>query len=94
MDSRQIFSKKQRLPWRVIDDEVVIVDLAGNNVLQLNDVGRCIWEQINGEQTVSAIIRKVSVEYEVDPSTADKDTTRFLTTLADKDLIHAKAAAD
>lgn len=94
ISSDQIFSKKQRLPWRVIDEEVVIVDLAGNNVLQLNDVGRCIWKQINGERPVTEIVKTVSEEYEVDPSQADSDTLRFISTLADKDLIYEKKSAD
>lgn len=90
----QIFTRKQRLPWRVIDDEVVIVDLAGNYVLQLNDVGRRIWEQIDGERPVGDIAKTVTEEYDVDPVKADSDTLRFISTLADRNLIYAESSAD
>ena len=94
ISSDQIFSKKKRLPWRIIDNEVVIVDLAGNNVLQLNDVGRCIWEQINGERPITEIAKTVSAEYEVDPSKADSDTLQFISSLAEKDLVYAEHSTD
>ena len=53
IDTTEVYAKKFRLPWRIIDNEAVIVDIRNNSVLQLNDVGRHIWEQIDGNTSVS-----------------------------------------
>lgn len=89
IDSKQVFSKKMKVPWRIIDNEAVIVDLQGNCVLQLNDVGRYIWELIDGAAHVAAIVDSIVDEYEIDRDAAHGDAVRFIGTLVEKGLIHA-----
>jgi Coenzyme PQQ synthesis protein D (PqqD) len=84
-----IFSKTARVPWRLIDQEIVIVDLKNNSVLQLNDVARLIWEHIDGTVSISAIIDLITEQYLIDRSTAQNDALIFVTTLLEKGLIHA-----
>lgn len=88
IDEKQIFARKARIPWRVIDEEVVIVDLTGNTVLQLNETGRTIWEKIDGTTTLSGIIDGIVEEFETDRKTASSDTIRFIDLLSKKELIH------
>ena len=87
-DAKQVFAKKLKVPWRIIDDEAVIVDLAGNTVLQLNDTGRRIWERIDGAASVARIVECIIDEYAVDRDAAHDDTVRFIDTLVGKGLIH------
>lgn len=89
MTDHQLYTKKMKLPWRIIDDEAVIVDLQGNSVLQLNDVGRHIWERINGVSCISGIVDSIIESYDVDRDAARNDALRFIDTLVEKGLIHA-----
>lgn len=84
-----VYAKKEKIPWRVIDNEAVIVHLSGNSVLQLNDVGRYIWERIDGTTRLSEIVRSVVEAYETDRTTASADATVFIEQLVEKDLVYA-----
>jgi methyltransferase-like protein len=89
IDTTAVYTKKEKIPWRVIDNEAVIVDLSGNSVLQLNDVGRYIWEQIDGTTQLSEIVHSIVEEYEIDRETAFTDVTGFIEQLIAKDLVYA-----
>lgn len=88
IDEKQVFAKKPKVPWRIIDDEAVIVDLAGNTVLQLNDTGRRIWEGIDGAASVAQLIECITGEYAVDRHTEQKDAVLFMDTLVQMGFIH------
>ena len=83
----QVFIKKKKIPWRVIDNEAVIVDLMTNNVLQLNETGRHIWEMIDGDVHVSLIIDSIIEEFDIERDQAKDDTLTFIDTLLEKGLI-------
>jgi hypothetical protein len=85
----QVFTKKMKIPWRIIDNEAVIVDLSGNCVLQLNDIGRHIWERIDGAARVAGIVDSIIEAYDIDRGAALKDAVRFIGALVEKGLIHA-----
>jgi len=85
---KQTFTKRSKLPWRIIDDEAVIVDMQGNSVLQLNDVGRYIWEIIDESMCVENIINSITKTYDVNLDTARNDCLNFISVLVEKKLIH------
>lgn len=43
-------SKNGHVPWRVIEEEAVLVDIERGNVIQLNEVACFIWSQIDGKK--------------------------------------------
>lgn len=66
-----------------IRDEYLLVPLAANiadmdSLFRLNETGAFIWEAIDGKRTVSEIISMVTMEFEADPSEAERDTMEFL----------------
>lgn len=88
-----ILKKKTKIPWRIIDDEAVIVHLKSNSVLQLNDVGRFIWESIDGEVNVKCILEKIYNTYDSDKEKICNDGLHFLNHLIDKELVYDIYAA-
>jgi hypothetical protein len=89
IDGSLVFAVRRKVPWRVIDDDAVVVDLPGNSVLQISDVGCHIWERIDGTTPVAAIVDSVVAAYEVDRADAARDAERFFAALIEKGLIHA-----
>ena len=81
-------SKKKSIPWRMIEEEAVLVDIDKGEVIQLDEVGARIWENIDGSATVSGIIDAVCSEFEVDKDTATADVLEFLNELSDRGAIH------
>ena len=82
-----IFQKKKKLPWRRIEEVVVIVDLESEKVHQCNEVACLIWDQINGLHSVNDIINSIVDEFDVDGKQAYADAVVFLQKLLTKNLI-------
>ncbi|MDD4940717.1 MAG: PqqD family protein [Candidatus Omnitrophica bacterium] len=81
-------SKKKSIPWRMIEEEAVLVDIDKGEVIQLDEVGARIWEAIDGSATVSGIIDTVCSEFEVDKDTATADVLEFLNELSERGAIY------
>jgi len=83
-------SKNGQVPWRIIEEEAVLVDVERGNVIQLNEVACFIWSQINGKKKIREIIDCVYASFEIDKGKAEKDTLEFLNELLKKRLIKLK----
>lgn len=81
------FTKNENIPWRLIDNEAIIVDIKEGESIYLNEVGAFIWGSIDGKKTVKEIIKHICDNFDVDIETAKKDTLNFLKTLLEKKLI-------
>ena len=82
-----ILLKKEKMPCRTIENVVVIIDLAQEKVLQLTDVGKDIWNLIDGKNTIENIIENIIDVYDVKRQTAEKDVKYFVDKLITKGLI-------
>ena len=81
------FTKNKNIPWRLIDNEAIIVDIKEGESIYLNEVAAFIWNSIDGENTVKEIIEHICDNFDIDIETAKKDTFNFLETLLEKKLI-------
>jgi hypothetical protein len=77
----------EKIAYRVIDDEAVIVNLKESSFHTLNPVGTFIWDQIDGKTSVTMIIQNVTDEFGIDSETAEKDSKEFIDNLLKKDLV-------
>ncbi|MDP9034027.1 MAG: PqqD family protein [Myxococcota bacterium] len=59
--------------FRQIDDEIVIVDLAGGEYFALNNVGAKIWQALAAGETPSQIAVALGLQYGVAPETVLRD---------------------
>ncbi len=77
--------KSLEMPFRVIEDEVVLVPVK-RNVAQTEDgiyllkdkVAFRIWELIDGKKTVKEIYQSLLKEFEIDPLQLQNDLEEFL----------------
>jgi hypothetical protein len=82
-----IFKKNDKVPWRVIEGEAILVKVDSGEVSHLNEVATEIWQTIDGKRKVADIIKHIHDSFEVKKEEAEKDTVEFLRALADKKII-------
>lgn len=83
---------KQRIVVRNIAGDFIAVPVkAGKNsfegVLNTNEVGAFLLEQLKNEITFEELVQSLASEFEVDISTAKKDVTDFVAKLLQSGLI-------
>ena len=69
---------------QLIDGEAVIVNAQGGEILVLNECGALIWQLLDGEHAVSAIVEKVREAFDVEETMAAADVREFLGTLVER----------
>ncbi|MBD3219673.1 PqqD family peptide modification chaperone [bacterium] len=72
---------------RQVGDETLILTESGDEILTLNEVGSFIWEQLNGQHTLSDVLDILCAEYEVSREEAEADLAAFMGELAEHGLI-------
>jgi Coenzyme PQQ synthesis protein D (PqqD) len=83
------YRRKERLPFRRLDAETVIVNPRDREVHVLNGTGSRIWELLETAATVPELIRALEREgkFEVAALALVRDVTSFLEDLARKGLV-------
>jgi hypothetical protein len=81
------FSKNKDIPYRIIEEEAVLVDVEDGEVIHLNEVGAQIWEAVDGKNKVSDIINHICSEFEVSEIEARRDVLSFLKDLLKKGIL-------
>lgn len=76
-----------RVAWRVYDEEAVLVSPDDSTLHTLNAVGTRIWQCADGRTPVAEITRRITVEFDVEPERAGRDTQAFLDQLSARGLL-------
>ena len=82
-----------RTAWRVYDGEAVILWPDDSTLNTLNAVGTLIWESADGKTPVSAIVARISEEFDVEPAQAERDAMAFIATLRARGLLTVSETA-
>ena len=94
-DPSDRFSLRDDLVVEKIDDEVVVLDLAGNQYFGLNEVAWLIWQAIDeDDQTLGEIVASMAASFEIDEQQARGDAEAFLEQLVDAELASRRAEDD
>jgi len=80
-------AKNEKIPWRLIEEEAILLDLDEGEVLRLNPVAAEIWDAIDGTSTVAEIVAHICRTFEVSHRTARRDVHRFLKQLLRHELV-------
>ncbi len=75
--------RSDSIVYRQIGTETILVPIRGSaeelkNIYTLNEVGRRIWQLLDGQKTVGAICKDIVAEFEVGDDVAQKDVRDFL----------------
>ncbi len=76
-----------RLSWRVIDDEVVVLDLQRDEYFTLNATGAAVWHLLVDGATVEQLADALMARFEVDADAAARDADAFVASLRERDLL-------
>ncbi len=76
--------REEKIPWRLIEGEAVLVNIEDGEVIHLNEVAAEIWTVIDGTRSVHEIIEHVNHEFEAERATIEKDVFDFLNKLIEK----------
>jgi hypothetical protein len=85
-----IISKNERVPWRIIEGEAILVKVDSGEVIQLNEVAAEIWRIIDGKRKISEIVDHIQKDFDVDKEQAEKDTLEFIQSLLNINLVTEK----
>ena len=66
------------LSFRMVGEEIVILDRANGLVHQLNSTASYIWKQCDGSSKTQRIIEQLAHAFEVDPVSAERDVIGVL----------------
>ena len=75
--------------WRVIDGDVVLLIPEEAILHALTGCGSRVWELIEGETTLSAVVDQICAEYEVDLERARDEVTEFIQKFIFMNLVEA-----
>ena len=81
-------SKNTKIPWRLIEEEAILIDRDEGEVVRLNPVAAEIWSAIDGKRTANEIVEHICCTFEVSPRKANRDVHRFINQLLRHELIH------
>jgi hypothetical protein len=88
LDTR--LAKNEKIPWRLIEEEAILLDLEEGEVVRLNPVGAEIWNAIDGMCTVEEIVAHICRTFEVSHRTAGRDVNRFLKQLLRHEMVEER----
>ena len=71
-----------------IDNELVILNVAKNNYVGLDEIGLRIWELLEKPIRVAELCKQLSREFDAAPEQIIEDTIPFLADLNDEGLIN------
>jgi hypothetical protein len=89
------YSRAERLPFRRLDDQTVIVDPRRREVHVLNGVGSAIWDLLQQTRNVVDLVAALEHEgsFDADFDTIAADVQAFLADLVAKGLITVEPTA-
>ncbi len=82
---------KEGFLLRQVAGETVVIPVGGdldfNMMITLNDTGRFLWERLNQETTVEALVEALLQAYDVDRERAQSSVEQFVKGLKDNDFL-------
>lgn len=82
-----VVEKSDKLIFREIDGEVVIIANDGSHIHMLNETATLIWNCSNKRTSVRQIITEMCEQYDVDEDSASRDVLETIKSLSEKNLI-------
>jgi len=79
---------KERVRWRVLDGEAVIIDVESSYYYSLNRTGTLIWEYLLSQNgSFQDIVEALTLQYGAGADTAESDVRGFLDVMLEENLV-------
>ncbi|MBM3248187.1 MAG: PqqD family protein [Candidatus Omnitrophica bacterium] len=79
-----------RVVWRNIDGEAVILNLDNGFYYTLNEIGTLIWQMLNMHKDAAQITQRISQDYNISEQRAKKDLDSLISDLKKEKLLLVK----
>jgi Coenzyme PQQ synthesis protein D (PqqD) len=79
--------RNEDLAWRMVDDEVVAVDLRTSTYLNTNGSGAVLWLALVEGATDEELVARLVAEFGIDADRARADVDRFLDAVRGRALL-------
>jgi hypothetical protein len=86
-ENRLLRLNADRVTWRRVGDELVVLDLVGSAYLSVNDTGAAVWDLLDGGAARADLVAALLEAFEVDEATAASDIDEFIADLAGRGLL-------
>jgi len=86
MDLSKNFKRNERVTWRVLEGDCILLHLDSGVYYTLNHVGRFLWESLDGKRSLLDIHEAILDRYEVDAERVKSDLLEILEDLVKEDL--------
>ena len=80
-------TRRSDLETRTVDEEVVILDLANGNVHRLNATASLVWNDCDGQRTVTDIATRLAARFHLTADDVISDVTAAITDLEQLGLL-------
>lgn len=70
-----------------LDDETIVLDLAGAVYLRLNGTGTTLWRRLTEGASRDDLVTALTSRYDVDRERAETDVDAFISDLQSRDLL-------
>ena len=87
MPSPEQYPRRRTVPWRLLEEEALVVDPKKGYLYPLNRVAARIWQLSDGVHTVEEIVSQLVEEFDADPATIRHDALEFLDSLTASALV-------
>lgn len=68
-----VLVRNERLAWRVLEGEAVILYPEAGTLHRLNATGTRMWELLDGQRSLAEVAAGLATEYDVAPADAVRD---------------------
>jgi hypothetical protein len=77
------------LEWRMVEGEVVALDVARSEYVLINRSGTALWDLLAEGSTPARLVERLVDRYGLPPEAAAADVDAFLGVLADRQLLES-----
>lgn len=85
------FAKNPDVIARAVENETVLLHLDSGVYYKLNEVGRAVWDLLDGERDVAALVAAIMKDYDVSAETLTADLQQLFTELEREGLVRTEA---
>lgn len=75
------YRQSSTITAQAVEDETLLLDVAGNNIHQLNATASLVWDNCNGDTDEEQLVRIMLEHYTVEPAIARTDVRNILNQL-------------
>jgi hypothetical protein len=86
-DESSVFGRRDRVMVQQVEGSSVLLDIDSGQYFALNEVGGRVWDLCDGSRSVTNIAEVLCDEYDVDATTALRDASELLSSLAGAGLV-------